>query len=478
MGRTPCALTLTLLLCAVLQIQWTSAPVFAQTPTPDIQVFVGYADNSRPRPDNFPTPWSGSPNVVFEGCSSNCSFDAGAVMLFNNTPATVTINSVEIDMDTCALNLWPRDMSLSSGQNLIVTQTAGGGTAGCIGAMAGQMDTSDIGPGGVSYAGNCNPNGIIPVVKVTIDGNTSVLLDKGQVLNTGGFDKGGCPNGTNESIQWTLVGGLACPGAVLSLAASSDAESGDSTPTVQATLANNCETPLPNAKVDFSVLSGPNAGFKGSATTDSSGRANFTYQSSAAGTDLLQAAVTNPAGTFTSNNLSLQVGRPGEGSSILLPLLVAAALVVVAVAGGTVVWRLRAIGTPSGADFRSASRREQASIFAGTTPGVAPVIDAWLEVVSPATAARHPLGGDPVTIGFTGDCTIDLSSNLSRDDSRAAGRARIWKREGRYMLHNLGAMQTPVIVNGRPVVWVVLEDGDQIQMGPCRLLFTSNESAA
>src|SRR2546425_1791457 len=98
---------------AVSMVPWISAPAIAQTPTPGIQVFVGYADNSRARADNFPTPWNGSPNVIFEGCTSNCSFDSGALMVLNNTGTAVTINSIEIDIDTCQLNLWPRDISLS-----------------------------------------------------------------------------------------------------------------------------------------------------------------------------------------------------------------------------------------------------------------------------------------------------------------------------------------------------------------------------
>jgi hypothetical protein len=48
------------------------------------------------------------------------------------------------------------------------------------------MDSSDIGPGGTSWAGNCSQSGVIPEVDVTVDGTTSVFNDTGQVLNTGG----------------------------------------------------------------------------------------------------------------------------------------------------------------------------------------------------------------------------------------------------------------------------------------------------
>ena len=46
----------------------------------------------------------------------------------------------------------------------------------------------------------------------------------------------------------------------------------------------------------------------------------------------------------------------------------------------------------------------------------------------------------------------------------------MWRREGRYMMHNLSRMGS-VTVAGRPAIWVVLEDGDEIQLGSCRLQF-------
>ena len=68
------------------------------------------------------------------------------------------------------------------------------------------MDTSDIGPNGSSYNGDCKLDGILPTVDVTVDGTPATYTDSGQVLNTGGVDRASCPPGTNESTQWTLVG--------------------------------------------------------------------------------------------------------------------------------------------------------------------------------------------------------------------------------------------------------------------------------
>src|SRR5260370_3588948 len=55
-----------------------------------VDVFVGYADTVRANPLQLPTPWEGSPSVMYQGCSpstgpSACSVDPGAGRFVNNT---------------------------------------------------------------------------------------------------------------------------------------------------------------------------------------------------------------------------------------------------------------------------------------------------------------------------------------------------------------------------------------------------------
>lgn len=269
-----------------------------------VQVFVGYADSLRPDKVNFPTPWEGSPGVIYEGCSpsSSCVFDAGAARVVNNTSSPVTVNSVILHFSSgCTYDIWPHDVALPVGGQLIVTQTTSGADNGCSPGN-GHMDSSDIGPGGVGWSGNCSQSGMIPEVDVTIDGTTTAFNDSGQVLNTGGVDGASCPplNG-NESTQWTLIGSQPCAGAELSLAPPSQTQQVGDTAMVTATLTNGCGTPLQGAAVTFNVTSGPNTGTTGSGATDASGQATFSYSSLAVGTDTVQASVTNPAGTITSN---------------------------------------------------------------------------------------------------------------------------------------------------------------------------------
>jgi hypothetical protein len=318
-----------------------ATPAHAQSNA--VQVFVGYADTFHGKSKHFPTPWAGSPNVIFQGCQpkSSCVYDTGAARLVNNTSATLTINSVVITFDTCVYDIWPHETMLPPGKQLIVTSTASGHSRGCT-PQLGLMDSSDIGPGGSSWVGHCTNSGIIPQVAVTINGVRQVFLDTGQVLNTGGIDKALCPaggdneskpqgggarpatrqddnndrnddndrndgndRGKNESAQWTQIGSVPCTAATLTLAPATQTHPVGATATVLATLLSTCGTPVAGATVNFAVLSGPNVGGSGTGTTDASGMASFSYSSGATGTDVLRASATTSSGTITSNTVTV-----------------------------------------------------------------------------------------------------------------------------------------------------------------------------
>lgn len=301
----------------------TAAPAAA---TSGIGVYVGYTDTFRADPTNFPTPWADSPNTVFEGCTPApaCSYDAGAVRVVNSTGNTVTVNSIAVNVDTCTFTGWP-PATLAPGAELIVTQMAPTSATGCLGPD--QMDTSDMGPGGSNYALNCAPDGIIPTVDVTINGTKTTYADSGQVLNTGGFDAAGCPVGSNESTQWTVIGHAPCKGSLLTLSPASQTHGVGTTATVTATFTNSCNQPaqnqpLSNVAVNFRVQSGPNAGRTGSATTDANGKASFTYPDTLPGTDVIGASVTNLAGTISSNTVTATwvLFAPGGGAFVISDL--------------------------------------------------------------------------------------------------------------------------------------------------------------
>lgn len=177
-----------------------------------IDVYVGYADNEHgTTPPTFPSPWAGSPNTNFSGCSpvASCVFDGGVVRVVNNTASTHSINVV-VHVSTCTFADWSA-VSTAPGAEDIFTQTQSGGDNGCKVFGPGLMDTSDIGPNGSQWGDNCNQSGVIPTVDVTVDGVTTTFTDKGQVINTGGIDLGNCPVGSDENHAWSQIGNIPGP---------------------------------------------------------------------------------------------------------------------------------------------------------------------------------------------------------------------------------------------------------------------------
>ena len=266
-------------------------------------VFLGYADTLRPNPANFPTPWQGGPGVVYEACSpaSSCSFDSGAIRIVNTSGTTLTVNSVTVTMSTCTFDIWPHTISLPAGGQLILAQTVNSATSGC--TNNGSFDTSDLGPNGQNWAGNCSQSGVIPSIAATVNSTLTTFTDSTQILNTGGVDKASCPTPGNESQQWTPVGKAPCTGSVVSLSPSTQTDAVKGNATVTANL--SCGgTPISEANVNFTVLSGPNTNVSGSGVTDVNGNASFQYTSLVAGNDTLQASAPNAVGAVYSNQVS------------------------------------------------------------------------------------------------------------------------------------------------------------------------------
>jgi hypothetical protein len=290
----------------------SAVPASAQS---GIQVFVGYADILRADATTFPTPWDGSPQTTFYGCApTTCTYDAGGVRIVNNTGSTVTVDSIKVHVDTCTYGGWP-SATLPPGADLIVTELPTGTRVGCPGPV--QMDTSDVGPGGSDYSLVCTPDGLVPTVEVTINGQTTTYADSGRVLNTGGID-GAC-FGNNESTQWTAIGHTPCKGSLLSLAPATQTHGLGTTATISALFTNSCGQALSNVAVNFAASSGPNAGRSGTGTTDVNGAATFSYTSQKIGTDTFHASITNLVGTITSNPVTVTwvAFAPGGGAFVI-----------------------------------------------------------------------------------------------------------------------------------------------------------------
>jgi len=172
---------------------------------PMISVFAGYYDThheSFPQPK--PSPWQGSPSVVFVGTpdSSSGGWDSSAVMITNRGSAALGGVLVTVDMGSSHFGLWSAQ-TIPAGQSLILAQTG-----------FENFDGSDTSPAGCY---GCDPQlcitdvvKTVPVVHVAIGANTTNYQDPKQILNTQGADKAGCPDtgGTrnDESQTWQQIG--------------------------------------------------------------------------------------------------------------------------------------------------------------------------------------------------------------------------------------------------------------------------------
>jgi VWFA-related protein len=193
------------------------------------------------------------------------------------------------------------------------------------------------------------------------------------------------------------------------------------------------------------------------ASASASGSATFTRPGIPATSTLAPNPTREPAAT---------AGGGGGPSPVLFVL---AGVLGVLLAGGGVVGVRRA-------------RRRRSSTQAGPTKAARsytpPPVATWagpkapsgrLTVVDgPDKGKSLPLGEDTVTLGGDSDCTLRLAD----PDGRVAGHhARIWLREGHFMLHHLAGGRYSTVIGDNALKWVVLEDGDEIVIGPHRLRF-------
>jgi hypothetical protein len=167
-----------------------------------VETFVGYADNERPNPADFPSGlctgnfWNGA-----SGMSSACmfqTFDSGAIMILNNGTTNLIVTGLTATLQPAnhggiVYDWGPLSFTLMPGQDAIFTQS----------------DSMDFDGSDTNFCGfvcNYGP----PVVSFNVNGTTVMLQDTGHVLDTGGIDPGTSNDcgfsGCNESQGWQLIG--------------------------------------------------------------------------------------------------------------------------------------------------------------------------------------------------------------------------------------------------------------------------------
>lgn len=159
-----------------------------------LTVSVGYADTLR-APGGHPGIWEGTKNVTFYGTRD--PYDSGVIKLHNQTPVAATIQRVTVDIGTMlGVNVWTKilPVTIPPGAQIILAQTA-----------FYNFDTSDMPDGRVT----CSPNGIKPIVHVTVKVGSSTpitytYIDTTQILNTGGIDAAICGKVENTDA-WAKI---------------------------------------------------------------------------------------------------------------------------------------------------------------------------------------------------------------------------------------------------------------------------------
>ncbi len=167
------------------------------------RVYTGYYDTHHTDiTTTKPTPWLTSPNVVFVATPDSPSggWDSSALRIENLGATPLTNVVVSVDIGSHHFALWGTN-TIPVGNSLILAQTS-----------FQNFDGSDTSPAGCY---GCDPmlcmtsvSSTIPVVHVTIGGQTANLPDSDRILNTGGVDSAGCPDTgfvavrREESVPW------------------------------------------------------------------------------------------------------------------------------------------------------------------------------------------------------------------------------------------------------------------------------------
>jgi hypothetical protein len=189
-----------------------------------------------------------------------------------------------------------------NGQRL--TTSAGGEDDGSLanGALItvggiGDLNTNPADPYGLA---GCNPrydDELYSLLPLITNSTTNILVN---TLNPS--------NNDNVFLSYFEISGAAIIGEGILLSQSVNVENVGSNHTVKALVQDDNGNPIPGKQVDFSVLTGPNAGANGSATTNISGEALYTYPGNGGvGYDDIQACFTNSQSqTECSNILTVQ----------------------------------------------------------------------------------------------------------------------------------------------------------------------------
>jgi len=202
--------------------------------------------------------------------------------------------------------------------------------------------------------------------------------------------------------------------------------------------------------------------------------ARTTYISTAPATAVTAASTAVAAATAVPAAVNAPAAaQPSDGGGSGQALALLGLAVVLSAGGAGLLWRVR----------RDEPQPERSPATFDERPIVRPQARHSGEPASHASgelvleldggAESAALGPAPLSVGY--DVTCGLA--LPEAPGVAPLHARVWTRDGRVMLHHLGNGNA-TRVNGRSVEWAVLNDGDQVLIGPHVIRYLAGAAAA
>jgi hypothetical protein len=173
-----------------------------------------------------------------------------------------------------------------------------------------------------------------------------------------------------------------------------------------------------------------------------------------------------PPATAPTAAPSSGAGESEDGGTSIVPIVVGAIFAAVVV-GAVAVFAVRRLdaGRRQRERERDAGRQSDEAV-PQPLPGVpfaqAPDRLARVSVLSGADAgASWEFGTVPIVFGSDRDADV----RLERSRDVAPKHALLWVREGKIMLRHTGGVRQTFSA-GRPVDWLILEEGDEFSIGP------------
>lgn len=181
-------------------------------------------------------------------------------------------------------------------------------------------------------------------------------------------------------------------------------------------------------------------------------------------------------GSVASAKATLRVPAPsaGEGGGSLAPMAAIAAVAIAAVAAaGYVVLRRRA-GRPGPIEQRIKPWGERVPSLEDwrTSDDDAPVavvtepLGRLVALTGAHAGQAYDIGARPVSIGSSPRCAVRLEASADA----APEEARLWVRNGRLVVHRVATL-TAMALEGASGGWIILEPGDDIDIGGVRFRF-------